>query len=520
MNALCIVLGVVVVVLGIFEKGNTGKLESLRSELILNTLHVAGNKKLIENHISVPPYALKDKNVLRLTYDLHGLCLLQGEASAIMFEQGLFDTRHSVSLSDYGKNCYDGEQTVDIPLDHFVGLDMSRPITKFITKFWYPTVYFIDIKSAFAYNTKSAILGKSSTGRKNPNKKITSVSTPTVTFSPTSTPTSIPTPTPTLIIVPSSSQATPTAAFSASWAIQGVSSMKETKDRVCNQRSSQFISQWVDRSVELGTNYVSIETPYDNPLCGSSLTYSKAWISAIRSNGLKVWHRHMPLAFEGIYNTPKDPTKDYLKMISYYIKNNPGDFAEGDIFTPIPEPQNGGIQGITYCPYGICQFSSAAHFNQWLRDAILASQLSFETIGLKDKVKIGYFGFDGFVAWGDNNPDWNGILEDATIQKMGNITIDHYPEIVGDTMDNDLNELEARYSNIPIVIGEWGTISGGAIEQQVLQSMGAAKRHKDVVGFNYWHLGVGGYEELVHEDLTLNIQYDEVQSFYKYSNTL
>jgi hypothetical protein len=96
---------------------------------------------------------------------------------------------------------------------------------------------------------------------------------------------------------------------------------------------------------------------------------------------------------------------------------------------------------------------------------------------------------------------------------MGNITIDHYPEAVGDTMDNDLNELQAKYPSTPIIIGEWGTITPDNLEQQVLNSMQAAKR-PNVVGFNYWHLGMGGNEALINDDFSQRIQYDEVQSFF------
>jgi hypothetical protein len=290
--------------------------------------------------------------------------------------------------------------------------------------------------------------------------------------------------------------------------------MKETKDRLCGQRDAAFIKRWVDSAADLGVNYISIETPYDSPSCGDTIVYTKRWIDAIRGRGLKVWHRHMPLAFEGIYETRKDPNVDYTKLISDYIKAHPDFFAEGDIFTPIPEPQNGGIRGVNYCSFGICVFSGASHFNSWIRTVMDESESAFTSVGLGGKMKIGYFGFDGYIAWGDNNPDWNGILEDETVEKMGNITIDHYPEIVGGTMETDLSELEARYPNIPIIIGEWGTITGSNFEQQVKTSMQASRR-PSVVGFNYWHMGVGGNEELIREDFSLRSQYDEVRGFFR-----
>ena len=300
---------------------------------------------------------------------------------------------------------------------------------------------------------------------------------------------------------------------SNSWPIRSADTMKVTKDVICAPRSQTFINSWVAKAKELGVNYVAVATPYDNPACGNSLAYTKQWIDAIRAQGLNVWHRHMPLAFEGIYNTTKNPNLNYIEKISSYITANPELFKAGDIFTPIPEPQNGGIRGITYCPQNVCIFPSASAFNAWLRDAITNSERAFANIDLTGQIKIGYYGFDGFVAWGHNNPDWNGILEPATIQLMGNITIDHYPEIVGTTMTADLNELQAIYPGVPIVIGEWGTITAGDLTGQVNRSMSASLR-PGVVGFNYWHMGMGGNESLVNNDFTNREHFNSVKSFF------
>jgi len=474
-------------------------------------------------------YQLTDQNVLigtkklRVTYDLKGTCLLDGDASAIIFDQPINQTWRYASLSKYGKNCFNGMQTVDIPLSDFKGLDVTKPVGTFHARFWHSKPYTIIINSAYLTDSGAVAQVQPPTALPTPTNIPTPTKLPTPTLRIFNTPTLPPSPTippfPTLTLIPTLTGSSAPASITpsptrSSWSIQSVSSMKETKDRICGPRPADFIKKWVDSAANLGVNYISIETPYDNPQCGSSIGYTKAWIDAIRAKGLHVWHRHMPLTFEGIYGAVKNPGADYTKLISDYIKANPGFFAEGDIFTPIPEPQNGGIAGVTYCPQGICIFKDAKYFNVWLRSAMDSSETAFGTIGLGGKMKIGYYGFDGFVAWGDNNPDWDGILEDETVLKMGNITIDHYPEIVGDTMENDLKELEARYPNIPIVIGEWGTIAGTNLEQQVRTSMQAAKR-RSVVGFNYWHMGVGGNEELIRDDFSAKSQYDEVQSFFR-----
>lgn len=332
---------------------------------------------------------------------------------------------------------------------------------------------------------------------------------------PTDNPTT--TPTPTSIPTPiSTSTPTPKENNLGSWQIQSVSSMKETKDRICSQRSQDFIKKWVKKAKELGANFVALETPYDSPSCGSSVEYTFTWINTIREQGLGVWHRHMPLAFEGIYDAPKQKG-NYFNLITDYIKNNAQMFKEGDIFTPIPEPQNGGIAGITYCAQEVCIFENKEEFNRWLREVIDITENAFSQIGLGGKIKIGYFGFDGFVAWGSNNPDWNGILEDETIKKMEVLAIDHYPELIGQTMEQGLSEVIARYPNVPIIISEWGSAGTSDPQIQVLNSMGAAKR-PEVIGFNYWHLGIGGNEALINEDFSNRSQFDEVKNFFRATN--
>ncbi|MEK7576342.1 MAG: hypothetical protein AAB482_01470 [Patescibacteria group bacterium] len=503
-------------------------------DILAAPISIQGAKNIVKSEQNVPVGSLTGKDTLVITYDLHGVCVLNGSASALSLI-AVDGRTYSVSLADYGQNCADGVQLAKVPLQDFSINQPLANIKSIAIQFWYPTKYGIDIQkirtnepSLLGFSTEEArelLMGKLVSQSRIPKititrakpkpslppavvTKSTSTSTPplVITSPPAPQPSPVPQPTLPLAVVS-------TATNARTWSIRSVSSMKETKDKICNQDDPAFINAWLTKAVEIGANYVALETPYDDPVCGSSVAYTKVWADAIHARGLNIWHRHMPLAFEGIYDTPKDSSKNYLQLISDYIKANPTVFKAGDIFAPIPEPQNGGISGITYCPQNICMFSGAAAFNKWLRDAMTISESAFASIGLGGKMKIGYYGFDGFVAWGDNNPDWNGILEDATITAMGNITIDHYPEIVGDTMENDLNELQVKYPNTPIIIGEWGTITGGDTVSQVKKSMQSAQR-KNVIGFNYWHLGMGGNESLIGDGMTNKLAFSAVKLFF------
>lgn len=431
------------------------------TELLTSSWHMDGNNNAQEKYQSISSAALNGKSSLTLTYDLHGLCLLGGDASAIIFDQSGWKY---VSLSSYGTNCQNGSQTVTIPLANFTGLNTSSTVGQFHSRVWHSGTWTVDITSAVLNDVA-------------PNHR---------------------------------------------WNLQSVDAMKVTKDVICTgaQKDITYINNWLDKAVESGATHVAISQPYDNPACGNSLTYTQTWVTAIRAHGLKVWHRHMPLAFEGIYSTTKSNSDYYFDMISSYITSNPTLFATGDVFTPIPEPQNGGINGVTGCG-SVCQFQSQKDFNNWLKTAMLVSELSFKQLGYNPgDVKIGYFGFDGYVVWGECNSDWSGILTDATVTRMGNITIDHY-ECGGRSMLTALTDttksFRKKYPTTPLIIGEWGTIqaTNSATQVTALTSAYDAFISANVVGVNYWHLGTGSSNEaLVNADWSVRAAFNTLKSYF------
>jgi len=278
----------------------------------------------------------------------------------------------------------------------------------------------------------------------------------------------------------------------------------------------------VQKIVELGANYVAISTPYDNPPCdgkgGDSTSVATMWVNSIRARGLKVWHRHTALAFEGIYGVKKDGGIDFIPLIQNWIIAHKNLIKPGDIFTPFPEPDSAGINGFTYCSEGVCQFDDAANFNRWLRNAMTAVKTTLQQQGITD-VNVGYFGFSGFTVWGDHNPDWLGksILAPETVQAMGNITIDHYPENVSESMALGLDQMQAVFGKqVDIIIGEWGTITENKpAEVQVKEAMDQATKNPSVKGVNYWNLGPSANEALINDDYSNRPSFAVVQSFFK-----
>lgn len=114
-------------------------------EILPSPWHLVGNNGASELYQSCDPGILAGKTTMRITYNLHGLQALGGDASAIIIDQNGW---HYISLSDYGQNGLDGSQTVDIPLSAFPGLDLTQPIDGTIhTRFWYGSQFTVDITS-------------------------------------------------------------------------------------------------------------------------------------------------------------------------------------------------------------------------------------------------------------------------------------------------------------------------------------------------------------------------------------
>lgn len=123
-------------------------------ELLSEPLVLSAESEADEQSVNqYDPEVLVGKDTVRITYDLHGLCALGGDASAFVFNQAEW---MYVSLSDYGTNCMDGIQTVDVPLLDFwnhaktVQMQPDTTIAGIRARFWYSSPYFVEILSAVA----------------------------------------------------------------------------------------------------------------------------------------------------------------------------------------------------------------------------------------------------------------------------------------------------------------------------------------------------------------------------------
>jgi hypothetical protein len=403
--------------------------------------------------------------------------------------------------------------------------------------------------------------------------------TPTVlsnpTFSPDPSPMPAPVPTPQLPPTQLQSVVPPKP-------IRSVDLMKITKDNLCSPFTTVEMGEILDKAVELNAEYIALSTPYDRDIVcdtntgsiSDAVAYTRSWITAARAKNLRVWHRQMPVTFEGIYGyeDKKEPLtltteqlqeeektlvehiqtnnigaiKDqYTRQIVQYILAHQDMYVAGDVFTPLPEPFNGGIAGVVYCgASNTCVFTSKEQFNQWLINVMKASITAFNTIPrLHNAVYIGYWGFSGFVITGFDNPDWEGrgvfgIIDDEVIHLSGDVVaVDHYPA-PGESFDTFFDSLKKRFpkerfpNGVKVVIGEYGTLNGGDIKKTTEDIVGSLNAYRQPVdaqgsvlqfmGMNYWHLGprqlessAGESEEaLINSDYTNRPQFEVIQKFY------
>ena len=293
----------------------------------------------------------------------------------------------------------------------------------------------------------------------------------------------------------------------AYWRFQGLDLMKLTKDNMLNQASQTLMTNVVQALKQFNPTHVAIAVPYDpkttygtQPVLDGS-AYALKWGNTVRTAGLKVFWRQSPGAWEGLYDIAKNntlgvgtaagvkngtETTTFLAQIYNYIVSNPSQYAPGDIISPIPEPENGGINGVTgSAPY---QFSNASVFRIWLRDAITVVNLALDKINLKGQVAVGFFGTSSFIVSGNvGNP--KGFLDDRTIDAMGIMAMDDYPNPTSG-LSADLSAYEALYgTSRPLAISEFGTINDttdSARTTSLATFLSILQGKAYVYGYSYW----------------------------------
>src|SRR2546423_5067 len=75
------------ILLGLFLLLRPSQVSADNNNILSNSWNLAGNNGDAQAYQSVDKNILQGKNSLQITYNLHGICLLTGDASALIFDQ-------------------------------------------------------------------------------------------------------------------------------------------------------------------------------------------------------------------------------------------------------------------------------------------------------------------------------------------------------------------------------------------------------------------------------------------------
>lgn len=237
-----------------------------------------------------------------------------------------------------------------------------------------------------------------------------------------------------LVFAPRVSARTPAAVW---WPVQSIDTMKYSRDlsreKLSDSGYASEIDSQVARIAATGATHVAIGTPYDSEF----YPFLSAWVKSARKHNLNVWFRGNFSGWEGWFGYPPIGEQALIDQTTQFITRNSALFADGDIFSPCPECENGG----TGDPR---ETGDVAGFRQLLISLFTAANRAFAESGKSVQV---YFSHNGDVA--------RLIMDPPTTNALGGVVVvDHYVADPG-KLAADLTSLAAG-SGGKIILGEFG----------------------------------------------------------------
>ncbi|OGG29950.1 hypothetical protein A2971_04325 [Candidatus Gottesmanbacteria bacterium RIFCSPLOWO2_01_FULL_46_21] len=273
------------------------------------------------------------------------------------------------------------------------------------------------------------------------------------------------------------------------WVIQSIDTMKYSRDpsreKLKDPSYDRVIDGQVRQIAETGATHVAIGTPYDEEF----VPIMKRWVSAARRYGLNVWFRGNFSGWEKWFGYASISRDEHKIKTAEFIRNHADLFADGDIFTPCPECENGG-------PGDPRRNGDVAGHKVFLKELHQVAKDGFSAIG--KNVESGLFSMNGDVA--------RLIMDPETTKALGGVVVvDHYVASPKQ-LKEDIIAL-AKQSGGQIVLGEFGVpipdLHGNMNEEAQAAWIGEALRAvsgvPEVIGINYW-TSVGGSTRLWEGD--------------------
>lgn len=287
------------------------------------------------------------------------------------------------------------------------------------------------------------------------------------------------------------------------WEYQSIDTMKFSRDLARERGNDKAFVDEIEKQVRLiaesGATHVSIGTPYDEEF----VPYLTKWVVAARRNNLNVWFRGNFSGWEEWFGYEKISQNEHQEKMVYFIRRNASLFADGDIFTPCPECENGG-------PGDPRNTKDVEGFRDFLITEHELAKREFKV--LKKSVVTNFASMNFDVA--------KLVMDKETTSKMdGVVTIDHY---VGsaEMLNSDINFI-AEHSGGKVVLGEFGApipdIHGALSEVEQAEWLSKAldllSKNENLIGLNYW-VGFGGTTHLWKENGEKRAAADVVKRYF------
>jgi hypothetical protein len=269
--------------------------------------------------------------------------------------------------------------------------------------------------------------------------------------------------------------------------LSSVDTMKYSRDTVGHPLSQQEIASIIKATAQLNTSYITVDTQWDYP------AYMEQWIRAIRAVKRHIWFRIYPRQWEDTGESGRVMTPaQYLLSERAFIQEHPSFFQAGDILDPCAEPEQGVYWNATYGANWTSNAPDAATvaYNLFLRQTTNIAAESLRQQGITGVITT-IRSINSFIA---THPL---VLEQETVDQLGVITVDSYPEqdtmipaVAARARVAELNTIESLW-HVPIVIGEMGYSNqvpvDDTVQQAVLKEEFAQLQSLPyLIGMNYW----------------------------------
>lgn len=308
-----------------------------------------------------------------------------------------------------------------------------------------------------------------------------------------------------LIIFCSSKSATYAQEPNTIWKYQCIDTMKISRDRaktLTGIERKEKIDILMKAIADTGANCVAIGTPYDEEF----LPVLKDWVDGARKYRLHVWFRGNFSSWEGWFDYERNITSDQvLNEGGVFIMRHPELFEDGDIFTLVPEAENGW-------PGNYVAQGDYGKFRKFLITEYTLSQQAFTRIN--KHIEVNWLSMNGGIA--------RSMLDKETVDAIDKkVTIDHY---VADTqgMDEYIDYFVKKFG-AKVVLGEFGApipdINGNMTEDEqavfvgrLLERLYAKK--DSIEGINYWVIQEGS-TALLNDDGTSRKVLGVLKKYFK-----